>query len=386
MAGFLFMQKEIYNTLFDPSKIISAKETKWRIGSDAIIDSSAKPLGDPRIARVSQQPKTVSTVIGGLCSIFTGDLGTNYEKYASNIIRLDQIVEAVGTLPGKPSFIIIEDSFFEKLTGINQNQFQKQGQDAVKRIEKWLNLINPDFTDLYFAFTSNAQLDKGLKDLVNYFANDEIRNPNFAKIAAAPVLLMYTGFWPKLLNSLGFIPSDKVVCIEPINHFVDDRKLPANLTIAYWAFLDWLKDNPYGVSRSANANIGIAGFQESIALDGTQRRSRILPYSLVPNTQNYQDWFGNFYNSIYNFPFPLKNNPIFIAGVNWGIFDPRIYNLLKSLAWSEFLYYNEKDNTPKSQRSKEWSKELKDRYSRNNERQLELLYTGTKQIINKILE
>jgi len=272
------MQKEIFNTLFDRSKLERATSQPWRIGSDALIDTSSQPLGDPRISRVSQLPENPSTIIGGLCSIFSGDLiGQDTNPQTANIIRLDQIVEAVGTLPGKPSFIIIEDSYFENLTGIRQEKFQEQGKKAATGIEKWLRLINPDITDLFLAFTSNAQLDKELKDLVGYFSSDVIKNPNFSKIQAAPVLLMYTGFWPQLLNQLGFIPSPDVVCIEPINHFVDDRLLPDNLTTAYWDFLEWLKDNPYGVKPSANTNMGIAGFQEPIAVDGTQRRSRILP-------------------------------------------------------------------------------------------------------------
>lgn len=382
------MQKEIYNSLFDRSKLISAVETPWRIGSDANIDTSPKPLGDPRIARLSQLPENFTTVIGGLCSIFSGDLlSKDTNRQAAKVIRLDQIVEAVGTLPGKPSFIIIEDSFFENLTGINRTQFQQQGKTAALRIEKWLRLINPNFTELYFAFTSNVQLDKGLKDLVGYFATDIIKNPNFTKIAAAPVLLMYSGFWPKLLNSLGFIPSSDVVCIEPINHFVDDRKLPGNLTGAYWDFLDWLKDNPYGSQESINANIGIAGFQESITVDGTQRRSRMLPFTQVPNTLNYQNWtIENLIENLDQFPFPLKNNPIFISAVNWGIFDQDIYQNLVMLANSEFNYYCQRKDTPKLERNELWAEGLKSQAKQLNYDKLVLLANKTSRIIQQVME
>ena len=381
------MQKEIFNTLFDRSKLERATSQPWRIGSDALIDTSSQPLGDPRISRVSQLPENPSTIIGGLCSIFSGDLiGQDTNPQTANIIRLDQIVEAVGTLPGKPSFIIIEDSYFENLTGIRQEKFQEQGKKAATGIEKWLRLINPDITDLFLAFTSNAQLDKELKDLVGYFSSDVIKNPNFSKIQAAPVLLMYTGFWPQLLNQLGFIPSPDVVCIEPINHFVDDRLLPDILTKAYWDFLGWLKDNPYGVKPSANANMGVAGFQEPIAVDGTQRRSRILPFTQVPNTQNYETWATeNIFNNLWQFPFPLKNNPIFISGVNWGLADQEINSWLQNLVKWEQYYYQNKQTTSKEKRTPEWSSNLK-QYCSNQTFQTTLLVAQkTELIIKQIL-
>ena len=380
------MQTEIYQSLFDQSKINRATAQPWRIGIDAQPIDGSFPINDPRISRASQLPENYSAIIGGLCSIFTGDLGTDLEKSAVNLIRMDQIVEAVSTTRDKPAFIIIEDSFFEKLTGINQKIFQQQGKEATNRIETWLKLINPSLTNLYLAFTSNVALDKSLKDLVKYFSLDILRNPNFSKIEAAPVLLMYTGFWPQLLNQLGFIPSPDVVCIEPINHFVDNRLLPDNLTTAYWDFLNWLKDNPYGVKKSANANLGIAGFQESIAIDGTQRRSRLLNFSSVPNTQNWLTWTkDNLENYLMMFPFPLKNNPIFISGVNWGLSNPEINQSLRKLISLESSYYQEKKETPKTQRNREWAKKLKQEFRSETKNDITLICDQTGKIIQQIL-
>jgi len=380
------MQTEIYQSLFDQSKINRATAQPWRIGIDAQPIDGSFPINDPRISRASQLPENYSAIIGGLCSIFTGDLGTDLEKSAVNLIRMDQIVEAVSTTRDKPAFIIIEDSFFEKLTGINQKIFQQQGKEAANRIETWLKLINPSLTNLYLAFTSNVALDKSLKDLVKYFSLDILRNPNFSKIEAAPVLLMYTGFWPQLLNQLGFIPSPDVVCIEPINHFVDDRLLPDNLTTAYWDFLNWLKDNPYGVKKSANANLGIAGFQESIAIDGTQKRSRMFPYNEVPNTQNWGSWIEiNLYNNLEQFPFPLKNNPIFISGVNWGLFNPVINQSLQKLVYLESSYYQIKKETLKTQKSPEWAEKLRQKLQQESENDLVIVCDQIGKIIKQIL-
>ncbi|MBU1322948.1 hypothetical protein KKE48_02505 [Patescibacteria group bacterium] len=380
------MQTEIYNSLFDQSKLDKASAQPWRIGADARpIDSSFK-IEDPRIIRASKLPEDFSITIGGLCSIFTGDLGTNLEKKAVNLIRMDQIVEAVGTVKDKPAFIIIEDSFFEKLTGIEQKMFQQQGKEAVVRIEKFLKLTNPSLTNLYFSFTSDVALDKGLKDLVKYFSSDILKNPNFSKIQAAPVLLMYTGFWPQLLNQLGFIPSASVVCVEPVNHFVDDRLLPDSLTTAYWDFLNWLENNPYGVNKSVNSNFGIAGFQESIAIDGTQRRSRLLNFSSVPNTQNWLTWTkDNLENYLMMFPFPLKNNPIFISGVNWGLSNPEINQSLRKLISLESSYYQEKKETPKTQRNREWAKKLKQEFRSETKNDITLICDQTGKIIQQIL-
>lgn len=380
------MQTEIYNSLFDQSKLDKASTQPWNIGADAKPIDGSFPINDPRITRASRLPKNYNTIIGGLCSIFTGDLGDNFDPRTASLLRMDQIVEAVGTAKNKQAFIIIEDSFFEILTRIDRQKFQQQGQEATKRIERWLNLINPTSPNLNFAFTSNLALDKNLKDLVRYFSADVLKNPNFSKIDTAPVLLMYTGFWPQLLNQLGFIPSPNVVCIEPINHFVDDRLLPDNLTSAYWDFLNWLKDNPYSVNKSANSNIGIAGFQESIVTDGTQKRSRLFPFSSVPNTQNWRSWIeNNLKNYLIQFSFPLKNNPIFISGVNWGLFNPEINQSLQKLVKLEASYYQTKKETPKTQKSREWAEKLRQKFQQEAETDTTLICNQTGKIINQIL-
>ncbi|MFH0943180.1 MAG: hypothetical protein V1810_03335 [Candidatus Beckwithbacteria bacterium] len=380
------MQTEIYNSLFDPSKRIRAESQKWNIGSDAKPIEKSFSISDPRISRASQFPKNYSSVIGGLCSIFTGDLEKKLDKSAVSLIRMDQIVEAVGTANDKPAFIIIEDSFFEKLTGIDQLEFKQQGIEASKRIEKWLKIINPSLTNLYFSFTSDVSLDKGLKDLVNYFSTDVLKNPNFSKIGAAPVLMMYTGFWPQLLNQLGYISSSDIVCIEPIDHFVDDRLLPDNLSSAYSNFLNWLEKNPYGVEKSANANFGIAGFQESITIDGTQKRSRLSPYPDVPNTQNWKNWIeNNLIDNLGSFPFPLKNSPIFISGVNYGMNNTEIYQSLQNLVNLESSYYQIKKDTPKEQKSSTWADKIKQKFITEAENDILTICDNTGNILEQIL-
>lgn len=339
----------IRGSLFDASRNQSDATAKWRIGSDAIditelLPSKVMQSASNKVERVSEISENAGTVIGGLCSIFTGDLASNeFRKSASQLLRMDQIVEAVGNVSGKPTFVIFEDSFFERLTGISKTQFQSQAQDAAKRITGWLQLTTGDTPDLRTAFTSDPKIESHLADAVSMMAYDILKNPKFEQIQAAPVLMMYTSYWSDILASQGIIDSNEVVCVEPAIHFIDDRKLPDPLTGAYYDFLEWLKDNPYGKKGSSNQSYAIAGFLESYSGDISKKRTRLLTNKEVPNTQNVQDWIEMLDWSVKLFPFPLKNSIIFAEAVNWGLWNTSIQESLQTLIAIEEQYYKEKN-------------------------------------------
>ena len=338
----------IRSSLFDASRNQSDAFAKWRIGSEAIaIDelpfTNIVQTASSKVERISQIPENPSAIIGGLCSIFTGDLNTKeFRSTASKLLRMDQIVEAVGNVRGTPTFVIFEDSFFEKLTNISRTQFQMQAKEAAGRITRWLRLSTGEQPDLRTAYTSDPRIESRLANAVSMMAYDILKKPQFAKIQAAPVLMMYTSYWSDILSSLGIIESKDVICIEPTIHFIDDRTLPDPLIGAYYEFLQWLKDNSYGERGSSNASYGIAGFLESYTGDMSKKRTRLLPYNEVPNTQNVQDWIEMLDRNTKVFPFPLKNSTLFAEAVNWGLWNQSIQQALYMLIVLEKQYYEEK--------------------------------------------
>lgn len=345
----------IRQSVFDPLQNERIENTPWRIGADAIRVEALPPdqqrevkaIFDPaafKIERVSAQLSKPEAVIGGLCSIFTGDLDQSNENKAVKQLRMDQIVEAVGNVRGKPIFIVIEDSFFSRLTGVPITEFQRQATVAVDRIVRWLELSTGETPDLRVALTSDPNVEKGLYDAVAYMANDVLKNPDFGRMQSAPILMMYTSLWTDLLASLSYIPSGNVVCVEPIEHFVDNRSFPEQrLRYAYEDFIRWLKDNPYGEPKSANATLGIAGFMESVDGNQTKKRTRLLPAWEVPSTVNVRAWTAVLQEKAATFPFPLRNSPVFTEAVNWGLWNPAIREQVSSLICLEETYYQERD-------------------------------------------
>lgn len=365
--------QNIKKSLFDPSQIERSEDTRWRIGSDARPLSSFPPdrkgkieaMLSPsslKLERISRLDSSPEVVIGGLCSIFTGDLISGNLKDAVSQARMDQIVESVGNVSGKPTFIVIEDSFFERLTGLPRIDIQRQAKTVATCINRWLKLSTGQPPDMCFAYTSDPAVEKGLADAVGYLATEVLKNPDFKRIQAAPILMMYTSFWPELLSSLGIIPSSNVVCVEPIIHFIDDRSFPdKKLNRAYFDFLQWLGDNPYGENGSRNQTFGVAGFLESYAGDQTKKRTRLLPFTDVPTTANYRRWTEQLSANAERFPFPLRNSLVFAEAVNWGLWDPEIRECVGALIGFEEEYYSKKKSIGAKKNDREVNQECAQR-------------------------
>lgn len=291
----------------------------------------------PAIEALNNKP----TVIGGLCSSATGDNNADTPFY--KFLRMDQITEAVG-ITSLPTLIVIEDDYFARLRGAPLPELKKQAQDAEKRMQRWAKVSMGKPLDLTVMLTSDPKITQGLTELVKYVANDVLRNPNFARLSRAPILLMYTQYWPELLASLQRINSGNTVCLEPVNHFNDNggfsRTLP-QLQKAYQDFIYWLRNNPPGLP-GANKQFLAAGFLEAIEGDQTKRTTRDLPYDLVPNTLNWQEWTNKLKVESSRFPFPLKGNILFSEAINWLLWDEEAVEILNTLATLESEYKAEK--------------------------------------------
>lgn len=375
---------EILLKTIDQSKLEAIQDKYWLKCLEAqpldSNDSSLDPF-TPRIERASTLPQEYSSTIGGLCSIFTGDL----ELPNPSILRMDQLVEAVGLVDGKTPFIIIEDSFFSSLTGIDTQKFTDQGLEATERIKRWFQTFSPNSEEVNFAFTSNKELAEGMEDLVRTFSSEMIQNPNFAKIQAAPILLMYTGLWPKLLSNLGYLADENTICVEPVVHFVGNRTFPqAKLSYAYENFLEWLKVNPYAKTSSKNINMGIAGFWESRSPKSFQR-TRLQTSNQVPNTNNWQEWNEKLSQEESAFPFPLRNNIIFTEAVNWGLVNQEVREQLSTIVNLENEYYQIKQNTPLDQRSPAWARKNRSFYQQQANTLIKDLSRQTQEILSNVL-
>lgn len=353
----------IEKSLFDPMQITRRNAERWHIGADAMVleslpeqvQAAFSSAFDPiamKVERISALPPNPEVVIGGLCSIFTGDLEYGNAKEAVQRLRMDQLVESVGNLRGKTMFVVMEDSFFSRLTGLPATDLKKQAHIAAERITRWQRMTTGEIPDLRVGFTSDPTLERGIFDAVRYIAYDILKNPDFARMQSAPIVMMYTSIWTDLLSSLSYIPSSRVVCVEPAVHFVDSRTFSdPKLQYAYEDFTQWLKDNPYAKPKSANANLGIAGFLESVTGDQTKRRTRLLPFNNVPTTMNVQTWIANLAEKSFTLAFPLRNSPIFAEAVNWGLWNPTIREQIASLICLEDEYYEVRNALKKRQGS-----------------------------------
>ena len=350
----------VKESLLDPMQNTRIDCEPWNIGDDAVaLESLPKNAReafsstfDPvamKVERVSKLPADPQVVIGGLCSIFTGDLEKGNAREAVNLLRMDQLVESIGNLRGKTLFVIMEDSFFSRLTGLPVADLNRQARIAAERIIRWQQMTTDEVPDLRIGFTSDPALEKGLYEAVAYMANDVLKNPNFACMQSAPIIMMYTSIWTDLLSSLSYIPKTPVVCIEPAVHFVDGRKFPdAKIQYAYEDFIQWLKDNPYARPTSANASLGIAGFFESVTGDQTKRRTRLLSFDDVPTTANVLEWTAKLTENASALVFPLRNSLLFAEAVNWGLWNPAIREQISSLIFLEDEYYETRKELKKS--------------------------------------
>lgn len=406
--------KQIRKSLLDPSQIASAENKVWdkapfaqsfdqiEPSTGAQFFESLKPASY-KIERttLSNPDQEFDVVIGGLCSIFTGDFPWAKRKkdlpFIVSTIRMDQIVETVGAVKNKPTLAVIEDSLFAQMCNADVKIFQAQTREAEIRIKRWLKLTAGS-ADLTIVRTSDIDKIKGgLEEAVKYLANDILRIPGFAKMDSAKVLLMYTSLWPQLLKNLGYLDSEKVICIEPVPHFIADRRFPnASLQNAFEDFIEWLEDEPYGQTGSFNQNFNIAGFTPSLTGSQSKRKTRLLSYDKVPNAgyhfsgRSFYSWVEILRSSLRGLPFPLRNSSIFAQGVNWGLWNPEIRQALVELCQLEKQYYQEKksiywdDNSP----PKTATKKLKRKFKQSTYRARHSLYiqlsTTLREVLGKI--
>ncbi|RMG42904.1 MAG: hypothetical protein D6719_05115 [Candidatus Dadabacteria bacterium] len=234
------------------------------------------------------------TVLGGICSVFNGDLPTlkemrqrgvniaDFERWMRSWYpRADQVLDTVGVPPkrvGKIVYVCEDDIWGERvarllglraedLSRILRNVHQEQGVPAIQR---WLEQSGyRGKVDVVYTSDIRQTLETGLR------AFERIIGVSIKKAdrAAAKVQLMYTPFW---LDVLGI--NEPAIIYEPVEHQGLEQ---------FPKMVAWEKENPLAEPGSISEGLGFLGFAPFLSASGS---TRSLPLELVPNRSNWQEY------------------------------------------------------------------------------------------------
>lgn len=231
-----------------------------------------------------------TTVLGGICPIFTGDEKEMREKGFTTVAefgawieswypRLDQIHDTIG-IPSKVGGVIYvcEDSLFgrklQRMLGLDAEEVSKiirsvhenQGHPIICRwLQQW-GYHGP--VEVVYTSDLESELGMGVR-IWKRIGGFKPKDQDYLK-----VVLMYTAFWPDVLGIKG-----PAVVYEPANH-TNHRELPKEVR-------PWFRDNPYGSEGSLNAQLGLVGYLPFWSARGHTRK---LPRTEVPNLANWGDF------------------------------------------------------------------------------------------------
>ncbi len=206
-----------------------------------------------------------TTILGGICSIYTGDMERirkkdlvfkNETDFHDWMLcwypRIDQIHNTIGIPPKNCSEImyVCEDSLFgrklAKHTGLDEttlaliikNLHEKQGHRVLCN---WLESFGYK-GKISVVYTSD--IEKEMEIGLRFWE----RSLGFTFPArerdGAKVKMMYTGIW---LDILGI--KESAIIYEPADHMYLEN---------YYCLKNWFRENNYG--KGMNRNVGIAGF------------------------------------------------------------------------------------------------------------------------------
>ncbi|OGV92765.1 hypothetical protein A3B57_02005 [Microgenomates group bacterium RIFCSPLOWO2_01_FULL_47_10] len=351
------LEIQIRNAIIDPSKQQSLDGQIWGKAPQALkimADAKLPPeleSSNVSVERYALSDQPFAVVIGGLCSIFTGDMKD--PQSAIRQIRADQLTEAVGLIPEKPALVVIEDSLFAQMfPAIGVNDFQRQGA----LFETYFNNFAKLNRIPYVTYVYTSQIEEALLETAKELSM-RINDKNFMSLSSAPVLVMYTNLWSKLLSDLTFLDCQNVLCFEPTPHFAPNKNLTTiDQRRAFENYLKYLNENPYG-KKGENSNFSIAGYTSNFTLDSSRNRLRLKPIQEVITNQNYSEKLLEIRsqtNTTDYSPFPLVGNAVAGLAFNWLLFSQEAKDLVTRLICLQSEYYWERKNgnlSPESKRS-----------------------------------
>jgi len=234
----------------------------------------------------------LTVVLGGMCLLNTIDMKRISRKeiafesvqdfrqwYSSWYPRIDQVHDAVGVPPSVCQNVIytVEDSFFadrlSAYTGLDRDGIscvlhdvhEKQGHSVLTKYLKCLGYKG----NVSIVYTSEIETELSLALRIwERLLGSAFRtcDRNFAKVE-----LMYTGFWPDILE----IKSSAII-----------YEAASKMILKGWLKLEnWFSVNKYG--EGVNRNLGIAGYLPFITSSGD---SSVLRFDEVPNYSNFRSF------------------------------------------------------------------------------------------------
>lgn len=235
------------------------------------------------------------TVLGGICSVFTGDSEvlrkkelsfrseTDFKEWLKSWYpRVDQIHDTVG-LPAKATKeikYVCEDSFFarrianwqgldqSKLTDIFREVHEEQADPLIKN---WIRKQGGYKGEVTVVYTS--ELEKPINTALRVWERlNEFKFKSKLR-ERAKINLMYTALWLDVLEVDG-----QAVVYEPEQHGIEFEFFPK--------LKPWMQANPYGYP-GINENIGLVGFEAFSSSAGITRNST---FDSVPNIGNWENF------------------------------------------------------------------------------------------------
>lgn len=209
----------------------------------------------------------VATVIGGICSLFTGESEAirkgvvtfaNVEDFKNWIFswypRKDQVFNVVGTPPKavKKIYYVVEDSIFARRTAkwtnlpvgeLEEIFYEVHKQKGVTEVEKHLALSGWK-GELIPIYTSKIVKEHTTALKIWERLMGKRCQPNDRDISL--ITLMYTGLWADVLGIY-----EPVVIYEPEDHMSFSENVPGFIR-------NWFNKNQYG-KDGINRNVGIIG-------------------------------------------------------------------------------------------------------------------------------
>ncbi|MBI3980935.1 hypothetical protein HY345_02965 [Candidatus Microgenomates bacterium] len=313
---------------------------------------------------------TTTIGLGGWCTFSEGDTQSIYEgkfpdgrtiSSAREIIdflyqsgnRWEQVVRSISPLgisqnEAVPTFIVIEDSLWAERISTRlgkpewkdelQNGFKAHAQETSEQlIINWLAQTSGTKRKIFFFYTSD--LGEYFTDALEEFKSALPYRESREILDNMPVILMYTGYWLKMLKRIGLFrnsgeiyrmpESANALIAEVDSHFRLRGKENDYLGSFFW-------QNPPGAKDKDNPNrkISMAGyFQPRIP----NENKKLLPAYTVPywqtvNAGNRAQWIVGMTRSVVSaekiYPYA---NPVAMEAISSLCWDPEARSLLEYL-------------------------------------------------------
>ncbi|MDO8610447.1 MAG: hypothetical protein Q7R95_07910 [bacterium] len=321
------------------------------------------------------------TVLGGWCALRTKcindlskgiltDLSTGQlmkfksvkevTNWITNAVSADQITESIGIYNGTSYASISEEYLWTQKAAqilkkyLNRN-LTSQEQENIRRSIHISDDKRYKITKKYIEFVLNKKIDftkivdidilpdlidsrdrfldsihTSLKDLATIIIKEILDhkkingeyNKEFKIIYKrlfdylnnySVILFMYTGYYLDILKRKGYVKSPKAIIMEPYSHVLSNEFEAEFKRII---FSTNNGKNNYLIKNGANEDLGIIVIDD-VCNYSHRRVKKYQSIHEIPNIQNYHNFIDRLSSDKNMSALDLKNNPVFMCGVNY---------------------------------------------------------------------